>query len=271
MHIVLKAILLLSLILGIAKVACADSNEDARAAFRSSDYVTALKLWRPLANQGNSEAQSNLARMYRLGLGVTQNDTEAANWSRLAANAGHTDSQLFLAVHYEEGRGVHKDIIEAHKWIHLAAIGGEKDAARALQVLERDMTRKQISEAQRRAAAWKPTRTQGQRQEPVRVSANSMPPDLYSNNDEQNVKRLIAAGRAMERIRNTNNLDKEAACFRQMHTLQPQAKALDNRLQIGSLKAAAAQATMCVSCVPTAMAACDSAEELYKYYEVNRR
>jgi len=95
--------------------------------------------------------------------------------------------------------------------------------------------------------------------------------DPYSQQDKQEVKRLIAAGRAMERTRNTNNFAKEAVCARQMHYFQPQANALVKRLPIGYLSGAAAQATMCVSCVPDAIDACKTAEELYHYYDLNPR
>ena len=38
-------------------------------AYRSSDYKTALKEWKPLAERGNSEAQYWLGVLYRNGKG----------------------------------------------------------------------------------------------------------------------------------------------------------------------------------------------------------
>jgi hypothetical protein len=40
--------------------------EDGKAAYRSGDYETALRLWRPLADQGNAEAQARRSKLRRL-------------------------------------------------------------------------------------------------------------------------------------------------------------------------------------------------------------
>jgi glycine/D-amino acid oxidase-like deaminating enzyme len=42
-------------------------------AYENGDYATALTEWAPLAEQGNANAQFNLAQMYRRGEGVPQN------------------------------------------------------------------------------------------------------------------------------------------------------------------------------------------------------
>jgi TPR repeat protein len=39
------------------------------AAYHRGDYVTALRLWRPLADQGNVHAQFNLGVKYHQGQG----------------------------------------------------------------------------------------------------------------------------------------------------------------------------------------------------------
>ena len=46
--------------------AVADTLEDAKAAFKKSHYATALRLYLPLAEQGNVEAQTDLAFLYYL-------------------------------------------------------------------------------------------------------------------------------------------------------------------------------------------------------------
>jgi TPR repeat protein len=38
--------------------------EDGEVAYRSGDYSTALKLWRPLADQGDAQAQNAMGQMY---------------------------------------------------------------------------------------------------------------------------------------------------------------------------------------------------------------
>lgn len=44
--------------------------EKGLSAFYSQDYTTALSLLKPLADEGNAEAQCAIANMYQLGLGV---------------------------------------------------------------------------------------------------------------------------------------------------------------------------------------------------------
>jgi len=46
-------------------------------AYAQGDYATALKEWRPLAEQGNAQAQLNLGGLYHLGRGVPQDYQEA--------------------------------------------------------------------------------------------------------------------------------------------------------------------------------------------------
>ena len=65
--------------------ATAGPNEDAFAAYRAGDYALALKLYRPLAEQGDGVAQLGLALMYHNGNGVPQDYAVAAKWARLLA------------------------------------------------------------------------------------------------------------------------------------------------------------------------------------------
>ena len=53
-------------------MALAGPIEDGIAAFEQGDYATVLRLWRPLAEQGNVRAQFTLGFMYYSGRGVSQ-------------------------------------------------------------------------------------------------------------------------------------------------------------------------------------------------------
>jgi TolA-binding protein len=53
--------------------------ENGVAAYERGDYATAMRLWRPLADRGNGDAQYNLGVMYDKGLGVRPNDAVAAS------------------------------------------------------------------------------------------------------------------------------------------------------------------------------------------------
>lgn len=63
-------------------------------AARAGDYATALAEWRPLAEQGNVNAQHNLGVMYDFGRGVPQDVAEAARWYRAAADQGNVQAQF---------------------------------------------------------------------------------------------------------------------------------------------------------------------------------
>jgi Sel1 repeat len=63
----------------------AGPGEDAMAAYARGDYITALRILRPLADQGDAQAQYNLGVLYDNGLGVPQDDAEAMKWYRKAA------------------------------------------------------------------------------------------------------------------------------------------------------------------------------------------
>ncbi len=125
-------------------------------AYDRGDYDTALKEWRPLAEQGLSQAQYNLGLMYAEGEGVAQDYQEAVRWYRLAAEQGHASGQFSLGAMYIAGQGVPKDYVLAHMWMNMAAAKRVKKAGKGRDLLEILMTSAQLAEAQRLAREWKP-------------------------------------------------------------------------------------------------------------------
>ncbi len=87
--------------------------------------LTALREWRPLAEQGNANAQFNLGTMYANGQGVPQGDTQAHMWFNLAASRFPPGEDRDKAVKYRD-------------------------------IVAKMMTPAQISEAQKLAREWKP-------------------------------------------------------------------------------------------------------------------
>ncbi len=131
------------------------------AADQRGDYATALRERRPLAEQGNAEAQFNLGNMYRKGLGVPQDYAEAVKWYRKAAEQGYAEAQFNLGSMYYHGYGVPQDYAQAHMWYKLATSkippGEERDlAVKNLDIIAKKMTPAQISEAQKLARGWRP-------------------------------------------------------------------------------------------------------------------
>ena len=144
-------------------------------AYDRGDYATALREWKPLAEQGNADAQFNLGLMYEKGRGVPQDYKTAMKWYRLAAEQGDADSQFNstdfqkgldaaqkgdfatalkewklaakqgyasaqsnLGVMYEKVQGVPQDYKTAVKWYRLAA---EQGLAKSQYNLARMSTR----------------------------------------------------------------------------------------------------------------------------------
>ena len=98
--------------------------EDGMAAYNEKDYITALKLWRPLAEQGVAAAQHDLAILYAEGKGVVASDLMAFAWFQRAAEQGVAGAQYNLGVSYADGLGTRKDDASAAKWFRRAADQG---------------------------------------------------------------------------------------------------------------------------------------------------
>ena len=151
-------VLLFSLFLGASSYS-ADFNKGLTAA-QSGDFATALKEWKPLAEEGNAAAQNNLGFakaqfnlgvMYDVGEGVPQDDKEAVRWYTLAAEQEHAKAQYNLGVMYALGEGVIKDYVYAHMWGNIASMNGNDKGETLRGYVAEKMTSSQIEEAQRLA------------------------------------------------------------------------------------------------------------------------
>lgn len=102
--------------------------ESGAAAYQKGDYAAAIGYWRPLANQGNADAQASLGMMYLKGQGVAQDDAQAVAWLHKAADNGHAGAQNNLGLMYEDGQGVPRDDAQAAIWLRKSADHGYADA-----------------------------------------------------------------------------------------------------------------------------------------------
>jgi len=59
-------------------------------------------IWRPLAEQGDSEAQFRLGLMYDYDQEL-EDDKQAIKWYRKAAEQGHVKAQYFIGLSYYTG------------------------------------------------------------------------------------------------------------------------------------------------------------------------
>ncbi len=87
------------------------------------------------AEQGDAKAQYELGTLYDVGIGVPQDDVEAAKWFLKAAEQGEAWAQFKLGMMHANGRGVVKDEIDAVKWHLKAAEQGLVQAQFSLGVM----------------------------------------------------------------------------------------------------------------------------------------
>lgn len=121
------------------------------------DVAKAHELYRRAATNGSAAAQYNLGFIYESGRGVPQDHQLAARWFLKAAAQGEPLSQYDLGQRYLLGVGVEKDPVEGLKWLLLAAKQGQADALKKAEEIKSGLSREQVAEAQRRAAAFTKT------------------------------------------------------------------------------------------------------------------
>jgi TPR repeat protein len=117
----------LALAIAAASPALAQSVKAGIEAWQKADYSGAVAIWRPLAEQGDSDAAFNLGQAYRLGRGVETNLGAAQTWFERAARNGHVDAQTTLGLLlFQNGNQT-----GGLRWLRQAADQGE---ARAMLV-----------------------------------------------------------------------------------------------------------------------------------------
>ena len=140
--------LAVALLFGSVGVSWSQDFQKGVTAYESGDYATALREWKPLAQQGYASAQYNLGLMYDNGQGVPQDDKTAVKWYRLAAEQGYASAQFNLGVMYGMGTGIIQDWVYAHMWGIIAASNGNEDGAKLRDIAAEDMTPSQLEKAQ---------------------------------------------------------------------------------------------------------------------------
>jgi hypothetical protein len=98
--------------------------------------------------------------MYQEGEGVGRDSAEAAKFYRRAAEQGDPDAQVNLAAMYFRGEGVARDYVQSYMWFNLSTLSlkdKKREAVAALRdTVAQKMTPGQIAEAQRLSRNWKP-------------------------------------------------------------------------------------------------------------------
>jgi hypothetical protein len=123
----------------------------------AKDLALARRWAEKSALQGHPDGQYTLGSMYLAGRGVLQNFQTAFRWFEKAAKQNHAESQYRLGTLYYSGHGVGIDKTKAYVWFNLAAAHGHQKAAEARDRLLPTMTTEQVASAQREAQAWRPS------------------------------------------------------------------------------------------------------------------
>lgn len=93
-------------------------------AWQRGDHAGAVRMWRPVADAGNADAQFNLGQAYRLGRGVPTDLRTAQSWFEKAAQQGHEQAQANLGLAlFQNGERE-----RALPWIRKAADAGDPRA-----------------------------------------------------------------------------------------------------------------------------------------------
>ncbi len=114
----------------------------------------AVRWWLKAAEQGDPEAQFNLATALTTGVGVQPNSDQAFEWFLKAACQGILPAQAKVGLLYATGDGVGVDLIEAFKWFAIARRRGDKTAMVNGKKSEAVLSVAQVKEGLRRATAW---------------------------------------------------------------------------------------------------------------------
>ena len=128
----------------------------------AQDDAAAVSWYEKAAAQGYGESYTNLAYMYDLGKGVPQDRAKAVDLYRKGAETGSVNAMFNLGITFWKGTGVPVDRVEAYMWLDLARFYTQRSndmrvkwsVRGALDELQKEMSRSEISEGERRAQEW---------------------------------------------------------------------------------------------------------------------
>ena len=185
-----RLLLSLAIFLLVSCSAAAQDLDEAIEARNSGNFRKAIKILKPLASKGNSEAQyyfgemlskgeglpqnykyafsyylkaakkkNNLAEyklglMYKKGWGVSLDHKKAFHWWRKAAANGNEDAQMNLSHVFFKGKGVKQNFLEAYAWSVIAASQKYKGAEGNKKLVEKLLTRSELSKAKKLAKIY---------------------------------------------------------------------------------------------------------------------
>lgn len=141
--------------------------------YQQDQYDIARKMWSPMAQDGDCDAQYALGLLYFNGLSVRKSYGTALKWWGRAAERAQPQALNTLGVVYahlrvpyttldcKKGCGEAKNLVKAYKWFGLAKeIGPAREVKLAQKSLDRispEMTDAEVNEAQLLIDDWEPS------------------------------------------------------------------------------------------------------------------
>ena len=140
--------------------------------YQQGQYDIARKMWMPMAENGDCDAEYALGLLYFNGLSVRKNYSTAFKWWEGAAEQAQPQALNSLGVVYshqrvpyttldcKKGCGEPKNLVKAYKWFGLAKEFGPprevKLAQKSLDRVSSEMTDAEINKAEVMIEQWEP-------------------------------------------------------------------------------------------------------------------
>ncbi len=124
------------------------------SAYNTGDYTRAFHDWFGLAEQGDPAAEAGIGFLFHKGLGVTQDDAEAAKWFVKAAEQGQAEAQLMLGTLFYYGNGVPQSYVTAYAWCSIAETSGKSDASECRDAALEHMSAAEMQESFKIVSDW---------------------------------------------------------------------------------------------------------------------
>jgi TPR repeat protein len=122
----------------------------------ASSKKTAYGYFSKAAEDGDTYAMIRIARMLEDGELGRPDAAESTRWMLKAAECGDESAWFYIGHRYQNGKGIPQDFVKAYAWFSISATdekeGSDSAARNRLKILSAQMTRNQISDAQKLAA-----------------------------------------------------------------------------------------------------------------------
>jgi TPR repeat protein len=138
---IIFGILIVLVWVSVSHAGAVNANMDeAISAYNAENYLTARRLFKEIALQGDPVAQRYLGIMYDKGQGGLKNYEKAVEWYKKAANQNDAKAQYLLGAKYANGYGVRVDEKLAYAWFAISFQNGYEPAAAPLKVLNQTLS-----------------------------------------------------------------------------------------------------------------------------------